>query len=129
LGTKINRNYFKGGLLFIIIMPEEEPLYRDDGITIDYHPESHEDHLLTLSRDDPGLNYMIQRGILRELATTPRGEMAAKLDRSSPGLLERAAQLEISPDGLHVAICQAYHEEEERIKRDLFYSAPEDTSA
>jgi len=64
-----------------------------------------------------GTYYPIQRGILSKLARTLRGGIEAKLQNSNPELLTVIQDTEIGIDGLHVAICQAYIENEERAIR------------
>lgn len=104
----------------------EQPLYKDDKLKIDYHPSSHEDHLLWIKDRKEGLQYILQRGILHELATTPRGGIESKLSNFNPEILFHIKEEKIGIDGLHVAICQAYAEEEDRVRR---YQLSNDSSA
>ena len=94
---------------------KEEPLYQDEKLKIDYHPTSIDDHLVYLKRKDgEEYGYIIQRGILRELALTKRGGIERKLFNSNETLLDAIKQEGISIDSMHVALCQAYHEQERR---------------
>ena len=95
----------------------EGPLYQDERLRIDYHPSSVEDHLLYIrERAGEEINYIIPRGILEELARTPRGEIERKITNWNDELIYRIKREEIGVDGLHVALCQAYIEQEERIQ-------------
>ena len=60
--------------------------------------------------------YFIQREILRELARTPRGGIERKIGTFNDMLLFFLRKHDIGIDGLHVALCQAYVEEENRIR-------------
>lgn len=96
----------------------EKPLYKDDHIRIDYHNVSPQDHVLfILTKDREEITYLLQRGILRELATTPRGGIERKIENFNPELLFHINEVKIGVDGLHVAICQAYAEEEDRFTK------------
>jgi hypothetical protein len=96
--------------------PSEKPLYQDDEITIEYHPSSVEDHVLHVTYDGTDrLSYLLQRGILHDLATTQRGGIESKISNFNPELLFHLKEKNIGIDGLHVAICQAYAEEEARV--------------
>lgn len=46
----------------------EEPLYNRNRIKIGIHPTSVQDHFLTIGNEPNDFNYLIQRGILMELA-------------------------------------------------------------
>ena len=91
----------------------EEPLYKDEKLKIDYLDGCH-DHELFIGEN----SYPIQRGILAELARTPRGGIERIIQTWNSNIFYGLEQAQISVDGLHVAICQAYAEEERRI--DLF---------
>ena len=94
----------------------KEPLYQDEKLKIEYLPNSHEDHLVYI-RESSGeeYRYVIQRGILEELARTARGGIENKLQWSNQDLLFVLKKENISVDALHIAICQAYAEEKERV--------------
>ncbi|MDD5651435.1 MAG: hypothetical protein PHF86_13640 [Candidatus Nanoarchaeia archaeon] len=89
------------------------PLYKDDKLEINYLPNCIEDHFLSIGNKR---GYAIPRGILKELARTPRGGIERKINNFNESILSVLGQEGISVDGLHVAICQAYIEEEERYK-------------
>lgn len=95
-------------------MPER-PLYEDLDIKIDHHPSSHEDHLLYLLRGGEEMNYLIQRGILRTFATTPRHEVGEIMNRVNSFMVEDARQRGLSIDSLGYACAQAYIEDERRL--------------
>jgi len=85
-------------------------LYEDEKLKIDYF-NFIEDHLLVIGEED----YVIPRGVLKELATTPRGSIEQKLDNFNKNILFELNKNQIGVDGLHVAICQAHIEEERRM--------------
>ena len=96
-------------------MPEE-PLYEDPDLKIAVFtkdPESHEIHILK-----SGMRYLLQRGILRELATTSRERLEDKLNRVNHAILDDARQYGLNADSIGLAIAQAYIEEEERFRRE-----------
>ncbi len=95
----------------------EKPLYEDEQLMADYHPTSPEDHFLRIGGEGrKKIGYLIQHGILRELARTPRGEIESKIDAFNPEILAKIKEEGIKIDGLHVALCQAHIEEMERMK-------------
>ncbi len=95
----------------------EKSLYQDRQLRIEHHPSSSQDHLLYVKeKEGEEVEYLIQRGILRELARTPRGEIERKISNFSPEILTEVKREGIGVDGLHVALCQAYIEEEERMR-------------
>jgi hypothetical protein len=108
----------------------EEPLYQDSQLRIDYHPSSHEDHILYLKEDsmnslvsgsnpEDEFSFVLERGFLQDMARLPRGELEQMIDRIHPTLRVHLARGGVGVDGLHVAICQAYHEQEERMQHEL----------
>ena len=97
-------------------MPEK-PLYQDDRIKVDYLPNSPEDHVIFIKeKEGEWLQYMLQRSLLRETAQTPRGNLERKVSNFNPELVDRIKTEGIGIDWLHVALCQAYIEEEKRIQ-------------
>lgn len=94
---------------------EERPLYEDPDIRIDHHPRSHEDHLLYLLRHGEEMNYLIQRGILRTFATTPRHEVEETIRRVNEVMIEDARQRGLTVSDLGYACAQAYIEDERRL--------------
>jgi len=100
----------------------EKPLYQDEKIKVDYLPNSTSDHLLFVKeKDGEWAEYIIQRGILQELARMPRGGIEEKIAVFNELILLSIKKEEIGIDGLHVALCQAYMEEEDRknLRKDL----------
>ena len=96
-------------------MAKEEPLYQDDKLKIEFHAS--EEHFVYLKSKTGEENcYFLPRGILREFARTKRGGIERKLFNSNENLLHAIEHEGISIDGLHVACCQAYVEEEERYR-------------
>lgn len=96
-------------------MPEE-PLYEDKQLKIDY-ARSAEDHELIIKVGREQLSYLIQRGILHDMARAQRGGLARIVELCMSPHFTRTLEKEgISMDGLHVAICQAYMEKEERAR-------------
>ncbi|MDD5133661.1 MAG: hypothetical protein PHD81_00760 [Candidatus Nanoarchaeia archaeon] len=99
------------------IPKEGKPLYQDEEIKVDYLLNSFEDHRVYLKEGrGEELNYIIQRGILKDIARTPRGGLVSILSRCNPQILYALKEMDIEVDGLHVALCQAYAEQEERIR-------------
>ncbi|MDP4012370.1 MAG: hypothetical protein Q8R00_02085 [Candidatus Nanoarchaeia archaeon] len=96
-----------------------EHLYRDDKLKIDYFPNHTDDHLVYILDGNSGeeLSYILPRGILDELARTPRGGIEDKLQWSFQQLLFALKKEKITLDGFHVAICQAFMEEEKRFAK------------
>lgn len=93
----------------------EPPLYQDKKIRIDYLSHSVEDHLLFIKPEcGEEIGYIIPRGVLSELARTKRGGIENKLNAMNPLILSEAKQVGIGVDGLHVALSQAFREEEDR---------------
>jgi len=91
------------------------PLYKDGKITIDHHPRAGiDDHELILKKDRENSHYVLPRGILDELARTPRGGIGRKIANFNEMILHDLKLENISVDGLHVAICQAYIKKERR---------------
>lgn len=97
-------------------MTKEKPLYEDEQIKIDYLPSSIEDHLLYIKeKSGEESRYLMERGILSELARTSRGGIERKIATINQSILFTLREEKIGIDGLHVALCQAYAEEERRI--------------
>lgn len=92
-----------------------EFLYEDDKLRIGYLPDSPEDHLLYVG-DGKEFEYIIQRGILGEMARTSRGGIERMINQFNYNILHAIGEVGVSVDGLHVAICQAQMEENRRIQ-------------
>ncbi len=100
----------------------EKPLYQDEQLRIDYLPTSVDDHVLFI-KDHSGeeRQYIIQRGILRDMARAQRGTLERMIGTFNHMLLFALRKEDIGIDSLHVAVCQAYAEEEERVR--LFHES------
>ena len=90
----------------------DEPLYINDKIKIDYHPTSVEDHVLELG----SFGYTLARGVLQDFARVPKDELVGRIQTYNSMILGGLGRSDVSIDGLHVALSQAYAEEERRIK-------------
>ncbi|MBS3094166.1 hypothetical protein J4474_00735 [Candidatus Pacearchaeota archaeon] len=93
---------------------ERKPLYQDSRIKVDYLPNAIEDHEL-ITDDGDGPYLILQRGILEQCARTSRDRFPELIERITnftftPSLNESGLTL----DSIHVAICQAYMEQERR---------------
>ena len=97
----------------------DKPLYQDEKLRIDYHPNTVVDHILYI-KEEMGreANYVIPRGILEELAKTKRGGIEGKIVNFNADILHAIEVEGIGIDGLHVALCQAYEEQERRYITD-----------
>jgi len=93
----------------------EKPLYEDKNFKIIYSNHAPEEHIIYISGKKPSSGYYLPSGILRELAQTKRGGIESKINAFNEGMLYGLKQEGISIDGLHVALCQAYAEEESRM--------------
>ena len=92
---------------------KEEPIYQDEQLKIEFHAS--EEYFVCL-KDKTGeeTGYFLPRGVLQELALTKRGGIERKLFNSNERLLHAIKEEGISIDSLHVALCQAYAEDERR---------------
>jgi len=66
-------------------MGTESILYEDTKIKVEFLPSHPEEHVLTI-KGKTRMNFILQRGILRELALTPREYLEPKLHTISQGL-------------------------------------------
>jgi len=82
-------------------------------LKIDYLPNSGEDHVLFI---EEVWSYALPRGVLSDLARTPRGRIEGMIRNFNDSILHMIEQKKVGVDGLHVALCQAYTEEEKRIR-------------
>lgn len=92
----------------------EKLLYQDDDFRITLREDGEEHNLEIRYWDKKGWeNYILQRGVLRELAQTKRGGIVQRLYAISRNMIPyHLNQIGLTPDAVHVALCQAYHEEE-----------------
>jgi len=92
---------------------KEKPVYQDNQLKIEFHAS--EEYFLYL-KDKTGeeRSYFLPRGILQELAKTKRGGIESKIHAFNESILNAIEREGISVDSLHVALCQAYQEEQER---------------
>ncbi|MDD5133061.1 MAG: hypothetical protein PHD81_02980 [Candidatus Nanoarchaeia archaeon] len=103
-------------------MPYKEikPLYEDEVLRVTLLPNCIEDH--AVYHKAPGEEFEcllpLPRGVLREFALAPSGDLEMRLNTMDPTILFHLRQKNISVDKLHVAICQAYAEEERRFVRE-----------
>ncbi|HLC78616.1 MAG TPA: hypothetical protein VJH92_05830 [Candidatus Nanoarchaeia archaeon] len=101
-------------------MAREEPLYQDEDMKItllsdvDGNIKSGEDHELWLIKS--GNRYIIQRGILKQLARTSRDDLGTLLERINPGIGISLRDAGLTYDSVGVAISQVYIEEQERFE-------------
>ena len=100
----------------------EKALYQDAELKVDYYG-NHDEYGLWIRNarleakggsQEGNLNYM-PRGVLEDLARTPRGEIVSKIETFNSKILFYLKEARISVDALHIAICQAYIEEEKRM--------------
>jgi hypothetical protein len=97
----------------------ERLLYRDFEMTIDALPNSPEDHYITFHTiGHKDCRYIIQRGVLRELATTSRDGLGSKMMTSNESMVRDAKERGLSVDALGVAIAQAFLEEDRRYQEE-----------
>ncbi|MFA5176137.1 MAG: hypothetical protein WC413_02665 [Candidatus Nanoarchaeia archaeon] len=99
---------------------EIKPLYEDEVLRVTLLPNCIEDH--AVYHKVPGEEFEcllpLPRGVLREFALTKRGDLERRLSTINPMVLADLRNKNISVDGLHIAICQAYAEEERRFVRE-----------
>ena len=96
---------------------DEKPLYQDEILKIDYFKRAPNEHFLHVTNKQGGSSiYIIPRGILSELAQAGRGGIESKISNLNSDILLAIKNEGISIDGLHVALCQAYAEEESRMR-------------
>lgn len=94
----------------------EKPLYEDKELIINNNPSCPEEHILIIGLSEEYPRYhLLQRGVLEQLARTPYGGIEEILKDVNPIILYNLKKERIPIDGLHVALCQAYAEEERRI--------------
>jgi hypothetical protein len=93
-----------------------EPLYQDKQLRIDYLQNS-DDNLLEIGEEGNRRSYIIPHGTLQDLGRAKRGEVGRVINTINDHILFDLRREGISIDGLHVAFCQAYIEEEKRIKK------------
>ena len=92
-----------------------EPLYQDEKIRVDYHPHSVEDHLLCIRNGNEDLSFILQRGVLDELANS-REDLTRKLSQYDDMILYNLTRAGINLDDFYGALCKANAEEEDRMK-------------
>jgi len=108
---------------------EEKPLYEDGQLKITFlhSPEpgendkiiSTEDHELWIKEKDEDQRYALPRGCLNEFAQTKRDRLESKLRNMNPEIKSALEKNGLTIDSAHIAICQAYIENEERISRGI----------
>ncbi|MBN1644928.1 hypothetical protein JW851_02730 [Candidatus Woesearchaeota archaeon] len=96
-------------------MTEQKPLYEDNKIKIDPSPTDTEGHYLEITVQDGKTRYFhLQRGELEDMARATKLEFIRTVDDF---ILNAMREGDISFDGLHNALQQAYQEEENLIKK------------
>ena len=101
-------------------MKKEGPLYEDSQLKVtllqDFEGNvvSGEDHELHITSSES--RYIIQRGILAQIAGTSRDRLPDLLDRLHPLMLYDLEKNNLTPDSIGVACCQAYMEEQRRFE-------------
>ena len=93
-------------------MPNEEPLYNDGKLKIDYLPKGVNDHILFIK----DRSYALPRGALEEFAKTSTEEIWIRIHHFNDSILYDARQENIGVGEIHEAIQKAYQEEERRIR-------------
>ena len=92
------------------------PLYQDEQLKVDYLSNS-DDHFLEIGKSNEQRRYVIQRGILEDLARSPRGDIEGKINTFNDLILYDLEREGVAIDGLHVALCQAFTEEQDRVRK------------
>lgn len=94
-------------------MEEEKPLYTDEEFRVKYNT-SPEDHNLLIKKDKEFLSYYLDRGILPDLAGTPRGELEKKIQNLNPNILDHLKGGGLHIDSLHFVLSKANREDARR---------------
>ena len=108
------------------VAQEERSLYQEDRLKVTYFPRNPDEHRLCVGEIVAGnyRTYVLQRGVLQELATTQAGELEKKVNILANGMLSvDLKQQGIGMDKLHIALCQAVIEEQKRFTQDLISSS------
>jgi len=95
------------------MMSENEPLYEDSKLIIDYLPNSPEDYQMIIGKK----KYLFQRGILKELGT-------CKAERLEGILKQININLKLPNAYLQKCFSKAYIEEERRITKFINENSP-----
>ncbi|MDD5416991.1 MAG: hypothetical protein PHU12_03370 [Candidatus Aenigmarchaeota archaeon] len=98
------------------MLPKEEKLYKDKNIEIGYFQDSFEDHVLIINQET---QFILQRGVLEELARTSRDTLLLKLNAIDPMLPYTLNEEKISADYLQVALAQAHIKELDEFNRNI----------
>ena len=94
---------------------KEKPLYEYSEIIIDSLPHSPQDHYVAIIGGNvKRIEYLIQRGILKEFANTTSDEIGSKMKSLDEMMVMDAIDRGLTVNTLHNAIVQAYNEEERR---------------
>ncbi|MDD5192603.1 MAG: hypothetical protein PHH54_03085 [Candidatus Nanoarchaeia archaeon] len=99
----------------------EEPLYKDNQIQIkiDNGPQ---DHLMGIKRAEENEfdTYVpLPRGSLMHFSLTPRGKLESELENMNPMINIFLKQAGLTANDAHIAILQAYIEDERRIQKGV----------
>jgi len=93
---------------------DEKPLYEDPQLMITNFGSTDEHLLFVNEKIGEQINFIIPRGCLKEFAETPRGELERKLHDVNPLVIAELKQERIDVDYIHIALCQAYIENQRR---------------
>lgn len=96
-------------------LPDENVLYAEGKVKIRYHPTSVEDHVLGIG----GMQFVLQRGILEQLARDPFEDLIKTLGMIDERILNSAVQERIEFPVLYAGLRAAYAEEERRIAKSM----------
>ena len=102
------------------MIDDREPLYEDEQIKIGYFDNESWDYLLEIKSTSHPNNYcgFLPKRVLKKIAETPRGKLENKLEAVSPKIKDYLKS-DLSIDSLHIALCQAYQEEQNRYINSL----------
>lgn len=96
----------------------EKPLYEDNQLQIKI-ADSPQDHLMGIKRIEEkefDTYVSLPRGSLEHFALTPRGKLESELDNMNPMITGYLRYVGLNANDAHIAILQAYIEDEERIR-------------
>jgi len=97
----------------------EKPLYEDEQlkITLAVSPLN---HLLWIKeKGEYDTNYLLAKNCLKDFALTQRGKLESKLNNYNPEIWHDLTINNLTIHDVHIALCQAYIEDEERIQRGI----------
>jgi hypothetical protein len=97
--------------------PSEHPLYDDNQIQIKIG-DNPEDHIIGIRKEEHKeyCFFYMQRGLLEHLALAKPKELENKLNNCIPFMTSRLESCGLTTKDVHIAILQAYIEDEKRIQ-------------